>query len=195
VFNFDFSVKGSKDGKTGTVTIFDGDATWLKFTAYTNEVGAQAFLGDVNNDGMVEVVTAPVGKMKNPKMQIYDPILGTLLSSKKLSNDDTKKQFVLGVGDYYSPASKAEIVTSELSSGGLKLSAYFVKTDNSIKQKTTYSEADAMDQFSSEGYKINIKSDKSYPIILQAKDSTDVKEKFQLKKNSDGSFTFFKKLS
>lgn len=191
--HFDFSVKGSKDGKTGMVTIYDGDNTWLTLEAYSKEVGAQAFVGDVNNDGMVEVITAPVGKMKNPKMQIYDPIFGTLLSNKKLSNDDTKKQFVLGVGDYYNPASKAEIVASELSAGGLKLSAYFVKTDNSIKQKTTYSETDAMDQFVTEGYKINIKSDKSYPIVLQAKDSTDVKEKFQLKKNSDGSFVFLKK--
>lgn len=191
--NFDFSVKGSKDGKVGNVTIYDGDNVWLTVAAYSKEVGAQAFLGDVNKDGLAEVVTAPVGKMKNPKMQIYDPILGTLLSSKKLSTDDTKRQFVLGVGDYYKPESQAEIVASELSSGDLKLSAYFVKTDNSIKQKATYSEADAMDQFITEGYKIKIKSDKSYPIILQAKESTDVKEKFQLKKNSDGSFMFLKK--
>ncbi|MFA5995318.1 MAG: hypothetical protein WCW27_06715 [Patescibacteria group bacterium] len=195
--NYDFTVDGSANGEKGDVTVYESGAYWSTIHAYTNTVGAQAKLGDVNNDGIMEIVTAPKGKMKQPKVQVYNAVTGTMLSSKKLDSSEDKTQFIIGVGDYYNPVSKAEIVAGRLMASGdntaLMLTAYFVKADNSIKKKTTVTENPTAALFSEEGYKIKIKSDKSYPIVVQAKETTDVKSKYKVVKNSDGSFSFVKK--
>lgn len=196
---FDFTVQGSADGKTGNVTLFDGDDEWLTIKAYDSKIGAQAFLGDVNNDGLDEVVTAPIGKSAKPPLKVFDPVTGTLLSSKKLSDSDAKKQFSIGVADYYAPISQAEIIATELITNAdgtatLKLYAYFVSSlDNSLKLKAKATADPTPQQFLKEGYKIKFKTDKSFPIIVQAKTSSDVNVQYQLKKKSDGSFALKRK--
>lgn len=195
---YDFTVTGSASGEDQIITVLEGGETWCTITVADGALGAQAFLADVNGDGTaLDIVTAPVNKTKKPRLRIYDAFGCNLHSEKKLSDSDQKQQFVLGVGNYYSDTKASEIIAArpfeKNDANQLALFAYFVKADNSISKKANVTENPTANQFVKEGIKVKFKTDKSYPIIIQAKTTTDVKVKYQLKKKSDGSFVLKKK--
>lgn len=193
------TVTGSAAGKTGVVTVYDGSTVWKEWTAYDSGIGAQAILKDLNKDGAYEVITAPVSKAKKPKLIVWDAVSGTKLSSKALSDSDSKKAFVIAADNYYSGNSQREVVAVEAFKNSdniaiMNLLSFFVNTtDFKIKQKAKIQENPTLTQFSTEGVKVVFKLDKSYPVIVQAKSSSDKKVKYQLKKKSDGSFVWKKK--
>lgn len=195
---YSFSVTGSASGEKEKITVLESDETWCTITVNSGSIGAQAFLADVNGAGdALEIVTAPVDKTTKPKLRVYDAFGCTELSEKKLSAADQKQQYVIGVANYYTDNSQSEIIAARVfqkdDADQLKIVAYFVKTDNTISQKTTVTENPTETKFYKEGIKVKFKTDKSYPIIIQASSSSDVKVKYQLKKKSDGSYALKKK--
>lgn len=195
---YDFTVTGSDSGEKQVIAVIEGGDIWCRIAVADGTLGAQAFLADVNGDGnALDIVTAPVDKTKKPRLRIFDALSCSLQSEKKLSDSDQKQQFVLGVGNYYSDTKTSEIIAARPfekdGANQLALFAYFVKADNSISKKANVTENPTSNEFIQENIKVKFKTDKSYPIIIQAKTTTDVKVKYQLKKKSDGSFILKKK--
>ena len=195
---YSFSVTGSGSGEDQIITVLEGGQTWCIITMADGNIGAQALLADVNGDGSaLDIVTAPVDKTKKPFLRVYDAFGCSQLSEKKLSDSDQKQQFVLGVDNYYTDTKASEIIAARSfekdDANQLRIVAYFVKSDNTISKKANVTENPTAKQFVQEGIKVKFKTDKSYPIIIQAQETTDVKVKYQLKKKSDGSFVLKKK--
>lgn len=195
---YTFDVTGSDNGDAETITVTESGSDWCTITVNDGTLGAQAFLADMNGDGIAhEIVTAPVGKTKQPRMRVYDVQSCTQLSSVKLSDSDKKQQYTIGVENYYTTTDASEIIAARVFEKNdayqLTLAAYFVKTDNTFSKKASITENPTQKKFSTEGFKIKFNTEKSYPIIIQAKNSSDVKVKYQLKKKNDGSFVLKKK--
>ncbi|MBI2411093.1 MAG: hypothetical protein HYV32_04350 [Candidatus Kerfeldbacteria bacterium] len=196
--SYSFDVSGSANGDSETITVTESGNDWCTITVNDGTLGAQAFLADMNGDGVMhEIVTAPVGKTKQPRMRLYDVESCAQLSSVKLSDSDKKQQYTLGVQNYYTTNEASEIIAARVfekdDTYQLSLAAYFVKTDNTFSKKASITENPTQKKFYTEGFKIKFNTEKSYPIIIQAKNSSDIKVKYQLKKKNDGSFTLKKK--
>jgi len=197
--SFSFAVAGSKKGAEEKIVVTEGENTWCTITVSDGKNGAQAAIADVNGNGVAyEIVTAPVGKTAKPKLRVFNAMSCSLLSKTKLSDSDSAQKYTIGVGNYYTGTSRSEIVAIRAYTKDdqpyAKIQTYFVNaTDNSLKKKASFTDKKSYKQFTSEGFTITIKPDKSYPLIIKAKESTNKKSKFKLKKKDDGSYVLKKK--
>src|SRR3989339_210089 len=194
---YTFSAQGSGNGAEEAIAVKDGSAAWCTIDVSDQKVGAKVFLGDYNNDGLAyEIAEAPIGKIKKPKIRVYDAVSCELLSQKKMSDSDKKQQFKMKGGNYYgSDTSQDEIVATRVFTKDdvpqIKLLAYFLNTSNELKLKksTTFATNKKME---SQGYKLQLTEGKKWPIVIKAKNDTSVQEKYKLEKK-DGNFKWKKK--
>lgn len=193
-----FDASGTKDGKAEKVTVTEGGSDWCTIAVSDKKVGAYAFAADVTGDGHQDIIEAPKGAIKKPKVRVYDSLGEScpLFSKKKLNDSDKKKKFVTKVGQYYgSDTSKQEIVSARtFEKDGeykLQLIALFVNSEGKVKQKKKKSFV-VKKKLVKQGITLKIKAGKSYPIVAQAKDDADKKEKFKLVKKN-GEFKLKKK--
>lgn len=184
------TVTGSDNGKKEKVTVKENGILWCVINVSSSEVGAQAFVADIDGDGLNhEIVEAPKGKIKKPKLRVFDGSSCNLVTSKAMSDSDSAVKFKIKTGNYYGDStSKDEIVAARAYNkdgvAKLKLLAYFYK-DATLKKKTANT-FDSLQTFVDDGFKIKISEGKDYPIRIEAKSDSDIKEKYQLKKTDDG---------
>ncbi len=137
---------GHGEQNAGTVKVFraDGTATGLEFTAHAYGYGVNVAAGDINNDGMDEMITAPGPGTDNPaEIRIYDRDGYELINLRTTANQysyganvasgdfngDGKYEVLVGAGSGAGNPAEVKVyaydqINNELADSGITLTAY-----------------------------------------------------------------------
>jgi len=99
------AARGMAKGNVKVYDLTDG-AELLSFTAYEKSIGAKVATGDIDGDGLQEIVTLPWKQFKNPELKIFDTA-GNLEMSNRIYTKGKKgyslhnqtRKYNLAVGD------------------------------------------------------------------------------------------------